>query len=308
VARTWVTDARDFLDEAIPLAQLPPSARRMIEHLRAIVGAASVRTAGRAAPTEVRCRPKRRACPGFIHVLRTEVPAEIHWSCAACAENGVIRGWQGSQWDLSRAGGMEPPESGRRSDRRTRAPRGTPDAVYQLEIRLLDVEPPIWRRVQVPADMSLARLHGVIQTAMGWTDSHLHVFEIGDARYGVPDPEYDLEMRDERRVSLRDLVADTAGEFLYEYDFGDSWWHAIRVEEVLPADPKERYPRCIGGARACPPEDAGGTPGYAELLRALDDPEHPEREEYLLWAGEDFDPEDFDAEAVNRSLRRRARR
>ncbi len=95
---------------------------------------------------------------------------------------------------------------------------------------------------------------------------------------------------------------------MYKYDFGDSWRHAVRVEEVLAGDPKQRYPRCIGGARACPPEDVGGTPGYARFLRAIGDPRHPERQEYLRWLGGRFDPEAFDAGAVNPSLRRLARR
>jgi len=125
----------------------------------------------------------------------------------------------------------------------------------------------------------------------------------------VPDPEYDdLDVRDERRIVLRDLVADTAGTFVYQYDFGDSWHHAVRVEEVLSADPKQRYPRCLGGARACPPEDVGGTPGYAEFLRALANPAHSEHAEYLTWIGGSFDPEAFDAAATDRALRRGIRR
>jgi hypothetical protein len=202
----------------------------------------------------------------------------------------------------------EPPQRSRRSkknagkaaSRKKSAARKRAPSVYELEIELLEVRPRIWRRIQVPDDITLARLHDAIQIAMGWTDSHLHQFEIGETRYGVPDPDDFLEFEDERRVRLCDVSGDD--EFFYEYDFGDSWRHAIRIGQVLPVEPRGTYPRCVDGRRACPPEDCGGAWGYAELLSALADRRHPEHEDLLTWTGGRFDPEDFDREQVNQAL------
>jgi hypothetical protein len=178
--------------------------------------------------------------------------------------------------------------------------------VYQLKITLRNVRPPVWRRLLVPGGTTLARLHDVVQDAMGWTDSHLHQWEVGGRqgeRYGVPDPDWGLDdVRDERRIKLS-AVAVKGAKFAYWYDFGDDWWHDVLVEDVRPKARGEQLPRCIAGRRACPPEDVGGPWGYAEFLEAYGDPEHPRHEEFREWAGTGFEPEAFDLEATNELLR-----
>lgn len=175
--------------------------------------------------------------------------------------------------------------------------------IYQIKITLERVEPPIWRRIEVPSDIKLGKLHRVLQETMGWRDSHTHVFRIGRDTYGAPDPEFTGDMTSERNVRL-DSVAAEGDLIIYEYDFGDGWEHALKIENALPAESKVRYPRRTAGSRVCPPEDCGGPPGYAHLLEVLRDPKHEEHEEMREWVPPDFDPEAFDIEAVNRALRR----
>jgi hypothetical protein len=129
--------------------------------------------------------------------------------------------------------------------------------IHQLKITLKHIKPPIWRRLEVPADIKLGKLHDVIQIAMGWTDSHMHAFIAGQTVYGTPDPEFGGGTKSERNVRL-DSIVKAGGKLVYEYDFGDGWVHEIKVEKVLDADPAAHYPRCTAGKRACPPEDCGG--------------------------------------------------
>lgn len=180
--------------------------------------------------------------------------------------------------------------------------------IYRLKVTLRDIRPPIWRRVELSADTSLFDLHGVLQAAMGWTDSHLHQFIHRDTYYGPPDREFGMPMASERRTKLHDLLERPKDRFVYEYDFGDSWEHDVVLEEIAEAQPGVRYPRVVGGKRACPPEDVGGSPGYLEFIAAISDPYHEEHQAMLDWVGGRFDPEDFDVIAVNdRVPKRRAR-
>lgn len=172
--------------------------------------------------------------------------------------------------------------------------------LYQLRAAIRDIEPPVWRRVVVTEQSTLSDLHRVLQAAFGWWDCHLHEFEIEGVRYGIDDGEDWNPPKDERRTRLGDVLRD-GGSFVYLYDFGDLWQHDIEVEQLVVADPGQRHPACIGGARACPPEDCGGTSGYAELLEAIADPGHEEHESSLAWVGGDFDPEAYDANAFHRS-------
>ena len=174
--------------------------------------------------------------------------------------------------------------------------------VYQLKITLRDIKPPVWRRVQVK-DCTLAKLHEIIQTCMGWDGSHLHAFDIGGEQYGEPGPDGLMEAEDERKVKLSQVVAQGYKKFSYTYDFGDNWEHTIHVEKVLDAEPGVRYPRCTAGKRACPPEDCGGAWGYGDFLEAVQNPIHERHEELLEWFGGEFDPEEFDIKAVNEELR-----
>jgi hypothetical protein len=174
--------------------------------------------------------------------------------------------------------------------------------IYEIKIELREVRPAVLRRVQVPGELSLAGLHVVVQVAMGWTDSHLHEFEIDGVRYGLPDPDWDFdEVRDETRVKLCRLLGQ-GDRVDYSYDFGDGWTHRLTVEKVLVPEPGVVYPRCVSGRRACPPEDVGGPWGYAGFLAAMADPAHPEHEQYRQWLGGPFDPAAFDLDAVNQAL------
>jgi len=177
--------------------------------------------------------------------------------------------------------------------------------IFQLRIALVDVVPTVWRRVAVPGGYTLDRVHRVFQYAMGWQDYHLHSFEIEGAQFGVPDPEGELDLRDELEVRL-DAVAGKDTRFAYVYDFGDWWEHEVVVETVSLAEPDERYPFCLEGERACPPEDVGGVYGYRRLVRALRDPEHPDHDEMQAWLGRGLNAEIFVPELVTTLLRRMA--
>ncbi len=176
--------------------------------------------------------------------------------------------------------------------------------VYQIKITLKHIRPPIWRRIQVPTDTKLGKLHRILQAAMGWHDAHLHVFRVRRTTYGVPDPDapVDMEMESERNARL-DRIAAEGDTVIYEYDFGDGWEHELKIERVLPAEKGQRYPLCLAGRRACPPEDCGGPPGYEHLLEVLRDPKHEEYEEMREWIGGGFDPEAFDLDEANRMLK-----
>ena len=147
----------------------------------------------------------------------------------------------------------------------------------RLQVTLREVTPAVLRVVDVPASCTLSELHDLLQVAMGWTDSHLHQFIVGDARYGVPDQEFDTDERDEASFRLADLPT----RFGYLYDFGDGWTHDI---EVL--GPGEAQPGCGYGEGRCPPEDCGGPTGYAELVEVLADPTHDDHEHLRSWVGE----------------------
>ncbi len=175
---------------------------------------------------------------------------------------------------------------------------------YQIKITLKDSKPPIWRRVLVRSDITLGHLHQVIQAAMGWFNAHLHAFYIADLSYGMDHPELDLELQDdytEDEVRLFEVFGQPQAKARYGYDFGDGWSHTLLLEKVLPLE-QPSYPQCIGGKRACPPEDCGGVWGYAEMLDILANPKHREYKTYRDWVGGHFDPEAFSLEATNQRL------
>ena len=175
--------------------------------------------------------------------------------------------------------------------------------VFQLKITLEDIEPPIWRRIQTH-DCSLAELHEIIQFCMDWDDDHLHAFEIGEEQYADLSHGAALnDCGDSQSVRLSDLVGQETYRFIYEYDFGDSWRHIIEIEDTLLPEEHVRYPRCLDGRHAGPPEDCGGPWRYPDFVEALQNLDHPEHEEQLEWIGE-FDPEAFDLDEVNEGLER----
>lgn len=174
--------------------------------------------------------------------------------------------------------------------------------VYELKVTLRGSKPPIWRRIQVRSDTTLPRLHHILQAAMGWSDYHLHLFNIEGDDYSEPDPEYGDDMLNERSVRLGAFVQGPGFKFIYEYDFCDSWRHDVLVEKILLPEAAAQYPVCLAGKRACPPEDCGGIGGYAYFLDAIRDPQHEEHDELLEWIGGSFDPEAFDLDEVNLRL------
>src|SRR5580658_696992 len=185
--------------------------------------------------------------------------------------------------------------------------------IYQLKVTLLGTDPPIWRRLLVPADLILAKLHDVLQIAMGWEDSHLHEFSVGKQIYGRPNPEEryfgsGLPTINDRKVRLEDVLPRARSKLVYTYDMGDSWEHGVVVEKRLPVDPNLTYPVCIGGERACPPEDCGGVPGFYGLLEAIRNPDDERGEEMLEWLGKEYDPQAFSVEDVNCALQPRRRK
>ncbi|MEE9307525.1 MAG: plasmid pRiA4b ORF-3 family protein [Spirochaetia bacterium] len=183
--------------------------------------------------------------------------------------------------------------------------KGELQRAWQIRVELEEVWPPVWRRILVSDRINLLELHEVIQEVFGWEDYHLHSFKIHGVEYG--DPEHDdFDIHDETETSLRALGLTPGESFTYTYDFGDGWTHTLRLERILPVQDRKRLPRCLAGGRACPPEDVGGTGGYAEFLEALSDPEHPEHDRYLEWVGGAFDPEAFDPKDANRRLADRA--
>jgi hypothetical protein len=197
------------------------------------------------------------------------------------------------------AGSVMLTDLGRYAVRRVRGMAQPGDPVLQLRVTLGGMDgPPVWRQVVVPSGYTLDRVHGVIQAAMGWQNSHLHMFRIAGREYGPAYLDDELETFDEKQFRIGDLVktGDLAG---YEYDFGDGWEHELAVEASAVADAATVYPQCIGGEGACPPEDCGGPGGFADLKELLAGAPSPEREEMRVWAGEDYDPAHFDLAAAN---------
>lgn len=183
------------------------------------------------------------------------------------------------------------------------------DTVYQFKITLLGAKPPIWRRIQVK-DCTLDKLHEHIQTSMGWTNSHLHDFKIGEVRYADPmlmeDSFKEVGYKDSTTTLLSKIIPKTCKRFsfCYEYDFGDCWEHEVLFEGCPKAEPGRQYPSCLEGERACPPDDVGGVGGYGDFLNAIQDKSHEEREESLEWVSGWFDPEEFDPVTATKSMKK----
>lgn len=171
--------------------------------------------------------------------------------------------------------------------------------VYQFKITLRNIRPPIWRRIQVPETYNFWDFHIAIQDVMGWTDSHLHGFRMKDPkRYVKVDIGFPNEFSSEALLGWETAIADLFSiknpRAEYIYDFGDNWEHLITLEKILPKEPGTRYPRCIKGKRACPPEDIGGVWGYEEYLEKLNNPDARDEDDHYY----DFDPEHFDCAEI----------
>ena len=176
--------------------------------------------------------------------------------------------------------------------------------VYQIKISLKYIKPMIWRRFLVEDSIKLPDLHKVIQTVMGWTNSHLHQFIIKERFYGEPDEDSFEEIVDYRKLMLKSVLSFEKEKITYEYDFGDGWEHELVLEKILNNQTIEN-PICVAGKRNCPPEDCGGPYGYMDLLNVIADPENEEYKEMKSWIGDDFDSEYFDKEWINILLTRK---
>lgn len=202
--------------------------------------------------------------------------------------------------------------------------------VHELKITLHGSKPPILRRVAVPSDIRLNNLHRIIQIIMGWDNYHLHQFIVRNRRSKLTkeelhalsqsrrwdklamymrrdrylsDPQFELEeTEDEGKITLSDLAPSVKSKFIYEYDFGDGWEHIIEVVKIGPPAEGVKYPVCISGKLACPPEDCGGIWGYYDMLEAIKDPKHELHKEFIEWLPRGFDPERFDLKRINAAL------
>lgn len=178
--------------------------------------------------------------------------------------------------------------------------------IYQFTITLKDIKPAIWRRIQVPENYTFWDFHVAIQDAMGWTDSHLHAFKMINPKtnkteeLGIPG-DIDFEefvMHAGWEENIADWFLEENDKASYNYDFGDDWKHEIVLEKIVPKEDGVKYPVCLGGERACPPEDCGGIWGYEELLETISNPEDEEYERMMQWLGGNFDPEYFSSKKV----------
>ena len=180
--------------------------------------------------------------------------------------------------------------------------KATTPLTYQLRVSLDDSKPEVWRRLRLPSDTNLIALHQILQIAMGWEAYHQHEFVHNKSRYGNSEDEFTSNVEDEFDYELGDLLKREGDHLTYLYDFGDSWEHQVLLEKITPQRKGDHVAQCTTGARACPPEDVGGIPGYERLLKILRKPSHEEYEETLEWLGEDYDPKAFDKAAINSEL------
>ncbi len=177
--------------------------------------------------------------------------------------------------------------------------------IYQLNVYLRDLSPRFWRRLQVRGDISLRTLHKILQISFDWGNRHLIAFRKDGSNFAEPEyndweAEYSID-----NFTLQNLLPNEGDKAIYEYDFGDGWEHVILVEQISERDWKgDGYGRVIDGSRYRPPEDVGGTHGFKEFMEAWQDPDHLDHDHYRRWVSDDYDPDAFDKEQINRRLER----
>ncbi len=199
--------------------------------------------------------------------------------------------------------------AGQKSTRKKKTKQEKTGRIFEIEITLAEIEPPIRRKVAVADDFTLAQLHDVIQTAMGWENAHLHSFQIGNTEYESHDWDDETMGLDESRYRLAAVLSRTGVKFLYVYDFGDNWIHLCRVARAGPPDAGQQYPVCLEGERNGPPEDCGGPWGYMDIVEVLaKGPQTEEQEDMLDWLGDEYDPEALDLPRINQELARMSKR
>lgn len=174
--------------------------------------------------------------------------------------------------------------------------------VHTLRVSLRDVTPEVWRHVRVRSDLPLPKFSQVLEQVMGWYGHHLHLFDVRGLQFGVPDEDADY-LINEKAATVKHVLPEIGSELRWDYDFGDGWEHDVIVVAIEAASNANVKTLCLAGERACPPEDCGGIPGYAQLLEALADVKHPEHAAVVEWTPAGFDPEAFDLVEVNRRIR-----
>jgi hypothetical protein len=196
-------------------------------------------------------------------------------------------------------------------------PSASRHLAFDLRVSLQYLQPEIWRLIRVPHDIRMDHLDQVLQMAFGWTNSHLHQFHLIDGEgnitgyVGRPDPDLPGDFlrrrpstQDETKRLLKNFIEKAGDRIGYEYDFGDSWLHDITLAAVHEQTARLTSPLCLDGARAGPPEDCGGPPGFEHLLDVLKKPKHREYAEMEGWLGDEYDPAAFDLAGINRALAR----
>jgi Plasmid pRiA4b ORF-3-like protein len=178
------------------------------------------------------------------------------------------------------------------------SPQSPGQPVFRLRIQLRHVDPVVWRRVLVPGSVRMAKLADMLIAAMGWNSSHLHAFEVNGKHYGMHFDDWPDEEIDEKTVTVLQALRDER-RFRFDYDFGDNWQHDVTIESLTWSYFGLKYAVVLDGDRACPPDDVGGVPGYAEFVEAMGDPHHEEHEDYVEWVGGTFDPAEFDLAGAN---------
>lgn len=179
-------------------------------------------------------------------------------------------------------------------------------SALRLRIQLEDVDPAVWRRLLVPGTVKVAKLGQMLVVAMGWNNSHLHAFRVGDTSYGMQDDDDDDfpdDEIDEQSVTVLQALREHQ-TFTFDYDFGDGWEHEVVIEELIRSDSGLKFAVCLDGERACPPDDVGGPGGYAAFLEAVADTDHDEHADFLEWVGGSFDPAEFDVANANALLQK----
>lgn len=180
--------------------------------------------------------------------------------------------------------------------------------VFQFKIELDEITPKIWRRIQVPSEYNFWDLHVAIADSMGWLDYHLHHFAIRGkgkrnvVHIGIPDFDRTYELQEVYpgwEIWMMAYFNDLGVEAKYLYDYGDGWEHKVKLEGYMYREKGIKYPICIGGECACPPEDCGGVTGYYNVLETLSDSDHFDHEDMRTWVGKDWEPERFNRDGVN---------
>jgi len=180
-------------------------------------------------------------------------------------------------------------------------------SIYQIKIVLKGSKPKIWRRILVPSDLLLSDLHKIIQTTMGWTNSHLHQF-IKDKTFYVQkstedDFWWNINYMDYAKIKISVLLKKEKDKIIYEYDFGDGWEHDIILEKIRNETANKNIPICLTGKNNCPPEDCGGIWGYYEMLESIKNPNNDKYNDYIDWLGYEFDPTYFNKDEINEMLK-----